>query len=166
MVAFACNYVRTATLQWGDGTDQTRYDVPANASLGWPFHHISHRVQSDATSGNNPTAEQAHAEIDVVRMESLAAGLDHFAARGLQDSAFVLWTNHVSDGPSHSFKNVPVILWGNAGGYLKQGQYVDAGGVGNNKLLNTLISAAIQDTGSVVEDFGEGSGGQLDAVRS
>lgn len=165
-VAFACNHSRVATLQWGDGTDQTKYDVPANASLGWPFHHISHRVQSDATSGNNPTAEQAHAEIDVLRMESLAAGLDHFAARGLQDQGFVMWTNHVSDGPSHSFKNVPVILWGNAGGYLKQAQLVDAGGSGNNKLLNTLISAAIQDTGATVEDFGEGSGGQLDVIRS
>lgn len=164
-VAFACNFNRTATLQWGDGTDQTKYAVPSNASLGWPFHHISHRVQSDGATGTNPTAEQAHAEIDVVRMESLAAGLDHFAARGLQDNSFVLWTNHVSDGPSHSFKNVPVIVWGNAGGYLKQAQYVDAGGAGNNKLLNTLISAAIQDTGGAVEDFGEGSGGQLDAIR-
>jgi hypothetical protein len=164
-VAFACNYNRVATLQWGDGTDQTKYAVPSNASLGWPFHHISHRVQSDSETGTNPTAEQAHIEIDALRMETLAAGLDHFASRGLQDSCFVMWTNHVSDGPSHSFKNVPVILWGNAGGYLKQAQFVDASS-GNNKLLNTLISAAIQDTGASVEDFGEGSGGQLDAIRA
>jgi hypothetical protein len=165
-VAFACNFSRVATLQWGDGTDQTKYAVPANASLGWPFHHISHRVQSDSASGNNPTAEQAHIEIDAVRMETLAAGLDQFASRGLQDSSFVMWTNHVSDGPSHSFRNVPVIVWGNAGGYLKQGQYVDAGNTGNNKLLNTLISAAVKDTGAVVEDFGEGAGGQLAAIRA
>ena len=164
-VAIACNYNRTATLQWGDGTDQTKYAVPSNASLGWPFHHISHRVQSDSATGTNPTAEQAHAEIDALRMETLAASLDHFASRGLQDSCFVMWTNHVADGPSHSFKNLPVILWGNAGGYLKQGQFVDAGGSGNNQLLNTLISAAIQDTGTTLEDFGEGTGGQLAAIR-
>jgi hypothetical protein len=165
-VAFACNHARTATLQWGDGTDQTKYNVPSNAKLGWPFHHISHRVQSDASSGNNPTAEQAHAEIDVLRMETLAAGLDHFASRGLQDKSFVMWTNHVADGPSHSFKNVPVILWGDGGGYLKQGQYVDAGSSGNNKLLNTLISAAVQDTGSTVENFGGDAGGQLSVIRA
>jgi len=165
-VAFGCNFSRTATLQWGDGTDQTKYAVPSNASLNWPFHHISHRVQSDSASGMNPTAEQAHAEIDVLRMESLAAGLDHFASRGLSDRTFVMWTNHVSDGPSHSFKDLPVILWGNAGGYLKQGQFVDAAGSGNDKLLNTLISAAIQDTGVTVENFGEGAGGQLDAIRA
>jgi hypothetical protein len=165
-VAFACNHNRVATLQWGDGTDQTKYAVPANANLGWPFHHISHRVQSDSASGSNPTAEQAHIEIDAVRMETLAAGLDQFASRGLQDSCFVMWTNHVSDGPSHSFRNVPVIVWGNAGGYLKQGQYVDAANSGNNKLLNTLISAAVKDTGASVEDFGEGPGGQLAAIRA
>jgi hypothetical protein len=165
-VAFACNYNRVATLQWGDGTDQTKYAVPANASLGWPFHHISHRVQSDSDTGTNPTAEQAHIEIDALRMETLAAGLDQFASRGLQDSCFVMWTNHVADGPSHAFKNVPVIVWGNAGGYLKQGQYVDAANSGNNKLLNTLISAAVKDTGASVEDFGEGAGGQLDVIRA
>jgi len=72
----------------------------------------------------------------------------------------------VSDGPSHSFKNVPVIIWGNGGGYLKQGQYIDANNSGNNKLLNTLISAAVRDTGASVEDFGEGAGGQLDVIRA
>src|SRR5262249_35853369 len=27
-LAFACNYNRVATLQWGDGTDTTKYSVP------------------------------------------------------------------------------------------------------------------------------------------
>jgi hypothetical protein len=161
-VAFACDYTRTVAMQWGDGTDQTKYDVPSNASLGWPFHHLSHRVQSDASSGVNPTAENAHAEIDALRMETLAAGLDAFAARGLQDKSVVMWTNHISDGPSHSFKNVPVILWGNAGGYFKQGQYVDAGNSSNAKLLNTLISAA---TGEETTNFGDG-GGQLSQIMA
>ena len=140
-VAFACNYNRVATLQWGDGTDQTKYAVPSNATLGWPFHHISHRVQSDSDTGMNPTAEQAHIEIDALRMETLAAGLDHFASRGLQDSCFVMWTNHVPMDRRTRSRTYRVILWGNAGGYLKQGQYVDAANSGNNKLLNTLISA-------------------------
>lgn len=161
-VAFACDYTRTVAMQWGDGTDQTKYDVPSNGGLGWPFHHLSHRVQSDASSGVNPTAENAHAEIDALRMETLAAGLDAFASRGLQDKSVVMWTNHISDGPSHSFKNVPVILWGNAGGYFKQGEYVDAGNTSNAKLLNTLISAA---TGQATSDFGDG-GGQLSQIMA
>jgi hypothetical protein len=161
-LAFACNFNRVATLQHGDGTDATKYDVPSNASLGWPFHHLSHRVQSDSATGMNPTAEQAHAEIDVVRMQTLLHGLDAFAARGLFDKSFIMWTNHVADGPSHSFHNVPHIIAGDGGGYLKQGAFIDAGNVTNNKLFNALITAAIRDKSSEVQNFGKASGtGQI-----
>jgi hypothetical protein len=162
-LAFACNYNRTATLQWGDGTDQTIYDVPSN-ERGWPFNHVCHRAPSDGQAGDDPLAEQAHAEIDVVRMQTLAAGLDHFKARGLADRSFVLWTNGFTDCPGHSFRSVPHIIWGNGGGHLRQGAYVDAGGVTNNQLLNSLITAAIQDTGEVMETFGEGTPGRLGVV--
>lgn len=164
-LAFACNHNRTATLQWGDGTDATKYPVPSNEALGWTFNWISHRTQSDSAVGNNPIAAQAHAEIDVVRMKTLAAGLEHFKARGLADSSFVLWTNAMEDGPRHEFRNIPNIIWGNGRRYLKQGAYVNAGNVTNNQLLNALISAAIQDTGQTMESFGSGTAGQLAAVR-
>lgn len=157
-LAFACNFNRVATLQHGDGTDATKYAVPSNAGLNWPFHHISHRVQSDSSVGSNPIAEDAHAEIDVVRMQTLLHGLDHFQARGLLDKSVILWTNHIADGPSHSFKNVPTIIAGNAGGYLRQGAYVDVGGVTNNRLFNTLISAAVRDKSDWTTNFGDGSG--------
>jgi hypothetical protein len=165
-MAFACNVRRAASLQWGDPYDFTVYDVPSNIERQWKFSYIMHRAQSDSAVGSDPLAAQAHAEIDVVRMRSLAAGLDHFKARGLADRCFVMWTNHFGEGTLHSFKSVPHIIWGNGGGYLKQAQHIDAGATTNNRLLNTLISAAVQDTGTTVDDFGEGSPGQLDAVRA
>lgn len=165
-LAFACNYNRVATLQWGDGTDGTKYTVPSNATLGWPFHHLSHRVDSDAATGTNPTAEQAHAEIDVLRMQSLLHGLDAFKARGLADNTMVMWTNHIADGPSHSMRSVPHIIWGSGGGYLKQGAYVDAANVTNNKLFNTLITAAIRDKSTATVNFGMGTGtGEIAAIK-
>jgi hypothetical protein len=163
-LAFACNQSRVAVLQWGDGTDSTIYGVPANAGLGWSFHHISHRVQSDSQTGTNDVAETAHAEIDDLRMKTFAAGLDQFAARGLADRSFVLWTNHIADGPSHTYRNIPTILWGSANGYLKQAEYLDVGETKNSCLLTTLINAAILDTGAVVDDFGEDPTA-LDAIR-
>ncbi|MEI9952713.1 MAG: DUF1552 domain-containing protein [Pseudomonadota bacterium] len=157
-LAFACNYNRVATLQHGDATDKTIYSVPSNKGLGWPFHYISHRVQSDSASGSNPTAEQAHAEIDVLRMQTLLHGLDQFKAHGLFDKSFIMWTNHIADGPTHSFKNVPFIIAGNAGGYLKQGAYVDTGTVTNNRVFNTLIAAAVRDKSEWTKNFGSGTG--------
>jgi hypothetical protein len=150
-LAFACNFNRTASLQWGDGTDATVYDVASNKTLGgWGLHYISHRTQSDGALGTNSTAEAAHAEIDVLRMQTLARGLNHFRDRGLADKAIVLWTNHVAEG-NHTMRNVPQILWGNGGGYIKQGEYADAGKVANSGLLNMIVTAA---TGNASPNMG------------
>jgi hypothetical protein len=76
-----------------------------------------------------------------------------------------MWTNQIADGPSHSFKNVPTIIWGSGGGYLEQGQYVDAGGATNNRLFNALIEAAVRDKMEWTENFGQGQGsGPLDVI--
>lgn len=158
--AFACNLNATATLQIGDGTDGTVYDVPNN-SRGWRFHHISHRIESDGAVGNDATAVEAHKEIDVLRMETFKKGIDAFASYttpngSLLDNAMVLWTNHVADGPSHSQRNVPHIIVGNAGGYFKQGEIIQLGsggggfggsGVQNPAILSTFREAVGVDPG-------------------
>jgi hypothetical protein len=164
-LAFACNFNRVATLQHGDGMDATKYNVPSNASLGWTFHQISHRIQSDSATDLNPIAEMAHHEIDVLRLQTLLHGLDQFKARGLFDKSFIMWTNQMADGPSHSFKNVPHIIVGDGGGYLKQGAFVDAGGATNNRLFNALINAAVRDQAPWTGNFGQGVGdGELAEV--
>ena len=162
-VAFGCNYNRVATLQWGDGTDGTKYDVPSNSGLGWTFHQLSHRIQSDSASGNNPTAEAAHHEIDTLRMKSFLVGLDAFKAHGLQDHAQIIWTNTIADGPSHSTRGVPMIIWGSGGGYLKQGTYVDTAGTANAKVLNTIMAAATRDKAATAPAIGSGT---YDAMKA
>jgi len=161
-LAFACNYNRVGSLQWGDGTDSTVYDVPSNASLGWGLHYISHRTASNAALGTNSTAEAAHAEIDVVRMKTFAAGLNHFRDRGLVNNCIVMWNNHVAEG-NHTMKNVPHIIWGNGGGHLKTGQYVDGGGANHATIFNVLISAA---TGTPTTSFGASGGKELTAIKA
>jgi hypothetical protein len=152
-------------LQHGADMEGTKYDVPSNRALGWTFHQISGRVQPDSDVAGYAAAEAAHHEIDQLRMETLLHGLDHFKARGLFDKSFILWTNQVADGPSRSFKNVPHILAGNGGGYLKQGAFVDAGNVTNNLLFNALIAAAVRDKTTWTGNFGNGTGqGELPEV--
>ena len=98
-----------------------------------------------SADNNDPTAENAHHEIDTVRMQSFLAGLDAFKAHGLQDHAQIVWTNTLADGPSHGTKGVPMIVWGSGGGYLKQGTSIDADGAANATVLNTLMAAATRD---------------------
>jgi hypothetical protein len=169
--AFACNATRVATLQIGDGTDGTRYTV--NGVLAERFHWVSHRQTSDGNNGQPiANAVEMHVGIDRLRMQTFKHLLDRFSSYSmpngtLLDAAFALWTSHVAIGPSHSFDNLPVIIAGSAGGFLRQGQYVDAGGVGNNRLLNTLITAnGVRRNGGPIEDFGSPGleGGVIDAL--
>lgn len=155
--AFACNLNRVAALQVGDGTDATVYDVPSN-SRRWGLHYVSHRTQSDGATGDDQMAAAAHAEIDALRMENFKKGIDAFASYAtatgnLLDHSFMLWTNHINDGPSHSYSNIPTVLVGSGGGLLRQGEYVSLGGGGgggfggggggvtNDQLLDTLQAA-------------------------
>jgi Protein of unknown function (DUF1552) len=163
-LAFACNANRVATLQWGDGTDGTKYS--GISGPGWPFHQVSHRIQSDGASGAPGSAdytacEKAHTEVDTIRMNTLAYGLKQFEDRGLFSNSFVYWSNHCATGPDHSFNNLPVIIAGNAGGRLKQGVYVDANNATNDKTLSTLIEAA----GASAAGFGSGGGATLAAIE-
>jgi len=170
-LAFSCNTTRVATLQLGDGTDHTRYTI--NGQQVERFHWISHRQTSDGGDGQ-PIAQALdwHIAIDRIRMETFKYLLDRWSSAStgsgtLLDNAFALWTSHVAVGPSHSFNNLPIIVAGKAGGFLKTGQYIDAGNVTNNRLLNTLITASgVRDNGGPVTNFGDPSldGGLIDAM--
>src|SRR5690606_34193193 len=144
--AFSCNATRVATLQIGDGTDQTRYTI--NGQTVERFHWVSHRIQSDGSSGAAlPNAVNWHIEIDRIRMNTFKHLLDKWALFStpngpLLDNAFALWTNQISVGHAHSFDNRPIIIDGSGGDTTKQGQYIDARGATNDKLLNTLIAVA------------------------
>lgn len=143
-LAFACNFNRVAVLQWGDGTDGTKYSGLSSGAVNWPFHQVSHRVQSDAQVGQNASAEDTHAQIDVIRMQTLAKVLKHFSERGLFANSFVYWTNHVATG-AHTVDNVPIIVAGSGGGYFKQGQYIRSSG--DNKPMLAAAAAAAGASG-------------------
>lgn len=158
-LAFSCNLTRAATLQWGDGVDQTRYVIDGETVERFSF--ISNRVQSDGASGAPiPQALEWHIEIDRIRMRSFKTLLDRWSElttpQGpLLDSAFAMWTCSKADGPSDSFYNLPIVIAGSPFGRLKQGQYVDAQSVSMARLLTSLIEVCGVDAST----FADGAGG-------
>lgn len=163
-LAFSCNATRVATLQIGDGTDATRYTI--NGVTVERFHWISHRIQSDGVSGAAiPEAVEWHTAIDRIRINTFKHLIDTWSQYGVEggsllDNGFAYWTSHIAQGPTHSFNNLPIIIAGNAGGYLKTGQYIDAGNSSNAKVMNTLMTAC----GVPTTDFGEGGTGLIDEM--
>ena len=160
--AFASNRFRTATLQVGGCNDHTRYIIDGVETP--PYHYISHRVMSDGGSGEKiANAVELHHKIDRIHARFFKHLLDRLSAYTmpgggtLLDHSVNLWTNSVSNGPPHSGDNIPHVIAGSAGGFLKTGQHVRLSGGYTARVLSTIISATgVRKTnGDPVDDFGD-----------
>ena len=97
-----------------------------------------------------------HHAIDRLMAQTFAYFLSKLEEYGILNQGVSVWCSDLGSGVSHSYRNIPYVLVGSANGFLKTGQFVDLGGVYNNKLFNTLITAAgvRTDNGDWIEDFG------------
>ena len=170
-LSFACDYSRVATLQMGQGNDATQFSIPGfmNGMTLPRYHQISHRIYSDGATGDPiEGAQEMHHEIDKLHARLFVYLLDKLSGYGVPgggtmlDHSVAVWTNDLGHGVSHTYQNIPWVLAGSAGGYLKQGLYVDAGNVTHNQLLNTLLTAV----GVPTSNFGDASlkGGVIGAL--
>ena len=163
-LAAATGTIRAATLQIGDGNDATEFTI---GGIRYPrFHQISHRIFSDGSAGDPiPDAVGKHHQIDRLHLQMFKVLLDKLSAYKLPTGGTVLdlgcaiLTNDLATGPPHGYTNLPYVIVGGLGGYLKQGEYVDAGKVYNNKIWNT-IGAGVgckNSAGGPMDDFGDSS---------
>ncbi len=163
-LSVACGVVRTATLQVGDGNDQTQYTI--NGQKQYSYHWISHRIQGNGGEGSAaaiPDADLLHHEIDKIHGEMFRYLLDRLSSYSigngsLLDSGIAVWLNDLADR-YHGYGNVPHVCAGSCNDFLKTGQYIDAGGVTNNKFWNTVATAVgvRKDNDQWVDNFGDPS---------
>ncbi|HEU5075979.1 MAG TPA: DUF1552 domain-containing protein [Polyangiaceae bacterium] len=153
-LAVASGAKRAATLQLGAGPDDTGYEIDGVRQPS--FHQISHRAD---VAG----AVDLHHKIDRKLLGLFKYLLDKLTAYQLPagtllDHGLAVFVSDVAN-KFHDYENIPYLVAGSAGGFLKTGLYVDAGGVTNNKILNT-IGAAVGCTnadGKPLDDFGDPS---------
>jgi hypothetical protein len=170
-LSMACGKSHVATMNIGNGNDQTQYTI--NGRVYERYHHISHRVRSDGSDGEAiPNAEALHHDIDKKFAGYFKYLLDKLSAvttptGTLLDDGVAVWMNDLADGPAHSSRNLPWVLVGGAGGALRTGQYV-RGEWTINRIHNT-IGAAVgvkNAAGEPLDDFGDDSysGGHIDGL--
>jgi hypothetical protein len=145
-------------------TTAPRYTV--DGVLQNTFHRISHRIDGDGDVGDPiPNADVLHHGIDKIFAGIFKRFLDRLNAYPgptggtLLDDSVVMWTNDLANGPPHSYSNIPQVIAGGAGGFLKTGHYIDAGNITHNRLLNTIINAVgiRNGDGSYYDSFGDPS---------
>jgi hypothetical protein len=167
-LSVACGLTRAATLQVGNGNDQTQYTV--NGKKYERFHHISHRINGDGGDGSAiENADSKHHDVDKLFAELFGYLITQLSSYvtptgTLLDEGASVWLSDVATG-DHSPNNLPYVVAGSAAGFLKAGQYVDAAAgsgddfLSHNRFLNT-IGAAVgckNESGAPLDDFGDPS---------
>jgi hypothetical protein len=163
--AVASGYTRVAVLKIGDREDDHQFTIDDDQFI---YHTASHRAIVNG-------AERC-SKVDFVHMRHFRGLLEQLSAvttpsGNLLDAGVTVWTNQVANG-NHSFINVPWLIAGTAGGFLKSGQFLDlsAQKYQTNHVLNTLLSAAgvRKADGAPVDDFGDASlaGGVLNELHT
>ena len=165
-LAVACGYTRSVAIQVADGNDgRTRYRNLDSGAEMENFHFISHRRLSHGSDGAIISdSDLLHHFVDRQFAQTFRHLLDRLSeyvmpdGQTLLEAGFSCWMNDLGNGPGHSARNVPHVIAGSAGGFLRQGEYLQLEDVTNHaRFLNTLGSAAgLRDgNGDLISDFGD-----------
>lgn len=184
--AFSCDITRIGTLQWSEaqsGTVYTDFIKGDWTKLGSEtYHHgISHAgvAASGQTFGNMvvPSDVQAAANEKLTLINQwYCQQLAYFAKKlydtpdvdgtRVLDNTVIVWVSEISEGPTHSFKNMPYVIVGSLGGTLKMGEFFDFQNKRNHNDLFVTLGQALGNPD--FKTFGDPAlvQGPLDALRT
>jgi hypothetical protein len=158
-LSMVCDTNRSIVMQW---PGFTTFDFePLSHTID--HHGLSHRVGSAATSGTcvSGVLDRIN-EIDLWyagRFAQLVGLLDSISEgeRTLLDNTACMWLPELADGNAHNNNNLPIVIAGSCGGYLKQGVSVNVSS--DAELATGNSEAACQTEGEEVS-AGAGTGSQ------
>ncbi|MGC4093910.1 MAG: DUF1552 domain-containing protein [Polyangiaceae bacterium] len=149
-----CDTNRMIVMQW-PGFVTFKWD---GINHEYDHHGLSHRNGSAAVGGTCVTGV-----IDMIdqidnwyagRYAKLVSLIDSIKEgdRTMLDNSMVMWLPELADGNMHNNNNLPIVIAGSAGGYLKQGQSIDvdtkALGTGNSEASCGSSTSISFNTGS------------------
>jgi hypothetical protein len=118
-IAFQADLTRTVTFLVGrEGSNR------AYREIGVPegHHNLTHHR-------NNPEMIERVAQINCYHMRTFAAWIEKMKAHqegdgSLLDNCMIVYGSGISDGNRHTHEDLPTLILGNGGGYLKTGRRV------------------------------------------
>jgi len=148
VLAHACDLTRVSTFMWANADSWQYYPW---IGVNEEHHELSHAADDDAVSRDKLIAINAwHAEQVAYLLDRLAAAREPDGS-SLLDNSLVLWGNEIGAGNTHSYKDIPWLLAGGAGGRLKTGRFLQFKDKPHNDLLVSVCNAMGFDD---VESFG------------
>jgi hypothetical protein len=138
VMALACDTTRVATLQWQEalGNDSTFTWLGHTET----HHDISHKGDGDATGQQQMIAIGTWFSEQLAYMLQLMSEIPEGDGTML-DNTVVLWCNELAKGNAHNRIDMPYVLAGSCGGYLRPGRWLQYANTSHNDLLVSLCNA-------------------------
>jgi hypothetical protein len=138
LLAHTCGMTRVSTFMWANADSWQYYPW---IGVNEEHHELSHAGDDDAASTEKlVTINRWHAEQIAYLLDELAARRE-VDGSSMLESTLLLWGNELGAGNTHTYKNIPWLLAGGAGGALRTGRYLQYGDRPHNDLLVSVCHA-------------------------
>jgi hypothetical protein len=138
LLAQLCGMTRVSTFMWANADSWQYYPW---IGVNEEHHELSHAGDDDAAANeklvkiNAWHSEQVKYVLDQLELAKEVDG------SSMLDNTLLLWGNELGAGNSHTYKDIPWVLAGGAGGYFKMGRYVKYPDLPHNDLLVSVCNA-------------------------
>jgi hypothetical protein len=138
LLALSCGMTNVATFMWANADSWQYYPF---AGANEEHHGTSHCDDSDSANVNNLVLMNTWQAQQVTYMLDQLAATQEADGSTMLDNTVLLWGNELGVGNTHSYKNIPWMLAGGAGGYFKTGRFLQYPDVPHNNLLVSVCNA-------------------------
>jgi uncharacterized protein DUF1552 len=138
LLALSCGMTNVATFMWANADSWQYYPF---AGANEEHHGTSHCNDSDSVNVNNLILMNIWQAQQVTYMLDQLATTQEADGSTMLDNTVLLWGNELGVGNTHSYKNIPWMLAGGAGGYFKTGRFLQYPDLPHNNLLVSICNA-------------------------
>jgi len=147
LFAHRCDLTRISTFMFANANSWQTYPW---LGIDEEHHEMSHASDDDVVQNDKLVRiHQWHAEVFATILDALAEATEADGSSMLENS-LVLWGNELGAGNTHSYRDIPWVLAGQANGFLETGRYLQYDFPHNNLLLSICHAMGLDD----VETFG------------
>jgi hypothetical protein len=148
VLAHACDLTRVSTFMWANADSWQYYPW---IGVNEEHHELSHAADDDEAAREKLILINAwHAEQIAYLLDRLEEAKEPDGTSLLSNSV-VLWGNEIGVGNTHTYRDIPWLLAGSAGGRIETGRYLRFEDRPHNDLLVSVCHAMGLDD---VESFG------------
>ena len=150
VLAFQTDSTRIASFMYANAGSNRAY---RNLSIRDGHHNISHH-------GNARDKQQKISKINTFHTTLFRHLLERLDTvdegdGSLLDNCMIMYGSGIADGNSHSHKDLPIALFGNAGGTIKTGRHIQ---LRSGTPLTNLYCSMLKRIGAPVKKFSDSSG--------